>query len=474
MLLAPSLASCLAGDFFGPDEHTIRIIPDSVELLLGDRLALGVEDGSGDRIPAHVVQWTSFGRAIVEVDGDGKIAGVGPGTTAVVGRHRDAQATARVTIEEILLGRVAAGRLHSCGWREDGPAYCWGYNSHGQLGSDAADFSCGGVPCHFRPALVQGDHAFRDLAAGATHTCGVTTQATAYCWGANGEGQLGTGTVGGADDVHRDPQPVAGGHAFSAIAAGEAHSCAVTPDGTAYCWGRNDDGQLGDGTRQPRATPVRVATDLRFTTLTAGVRHTCGITTAGAAYCWGSNSQRQLGTGASPSSNRPVAVAGGYSMSHISAGDGHTCAVSTSSNAYCWGANSDGQLGNGITSTRSTPQLVGGGQPFSTIAAGGFHTCGIHVSGQASCWGSNNYRQLGNNTNVSGEHPLPSPTASSTAYTTISAGWLHTCAGTASGRTHCWGYNGGGQLGRDDVETPCISETVQRCSRRPVPMFGSR
>lgn len=475
LLLATSVATaCFAADFLGPQEHSIRIVPDSVHLLIGDRTSLGVEDGDRDRIPAHVVEWVSFGRAIVEVNGEGTLRGVGPGTTAVVARHRDAQATAHVTISELLLGGVASGRLHSCGWEDGGPAYCWGYNSHGQLGSDAGERTCGGAPCHFHPVRVSGVHSFTHLAAGAAHTCAITTHSTALCWGSNEHGQLGVGTISGADQVHDVPRNVAGEQSFTTLTNGATHTCALTPEGVPYCWGRNEDGQLGDGTRQTRAAPVKVATDLQFTDLTAGLGHTCGLTTSGAAYCWGSNAQRQLGTVSSRSSTVPVAVEGDRTMTDIAAGDAHTCGISrTSLLAYCWGANSAGQLGNGTTLTRATPSQVDGGQ-FAAIAAGGFHTCGIAPDGRISCWGSNDYRQLGDETDAAGARPRSAPVTSARAFSSISAGWLHTCTSTSGGATQCWGYNGAGQLGRDDVTSTCPSETSQNCSRRPFSIFGSR
>ena len=198
---------------------------------------------------------------------------------------------------------------------------------------------------------------------GKDHACVITDKGTAYCWGSNAFGQLGDGTT-----IDRaSPVRVAGGLAFratlpmggAALAIGSAHTCAVELSGAAYCWGRNDDGQLGDGTTASRSTPTRVASPLGFTALGAGGAHSCGIAVGGSAYCWGSNSDGQLGTGSLMSAATPALVSGGGTYTVIATGDAHTCAVqSTSHHAQCWGRNRDGQLGDGTTINRSVPTPV--------------------------------------------------------------------------------------------------------------------
>lgn len=467
------LASC-TGDALDPGQQALRLVPDSLGLWIGEHAAFEVRGEDGDRIPAGAVEWTSYGEAIAEVDAVGRVTGVGPGTTAIVARRRGAQATARVAIDELLLAGVAAGRLHSCGWEASGQAFCWGFNSHGQLGNEAGDLECGQerLPCHFRPARVEGDLAFSDMAAGTHFTCGTTTDQTAFCWGLNEEGQLGIG--GASTGGHPDPRPVSGGHSFASVTAGAAHACALTPRGEAYCWGRNDDGQLGDGTRVPRPAPVPVNTDVRFTALAAGDRHTCGIATTGQGYCWGSNDSRQLGIESSRSPRRPTPIADDRPLAGITAGEAHSCMRTAAGEPYCWGRNSDGQVGDGTTGTRPAPTRVLVDEPVLGVTAGALHSCALGQSGRTYCWGWNGYRQMGNADYTALERPRPIRVRSSRQYVTIEGGWLHSCAITAAGATHCWGYNGAGQIGRPDIETACLSEPVQTCSATPVPIIGSR
>src|SRR5207247_353952 len=149
------------------------------------------------------------------------------------------------------------------------------------------------------------------------------------------------------------PVAIPGGLSFIALASGNAHACAVTTSGAAYCWGFGGDGQFGNGSTTDSADspiPVAVSGGLSFTALAGGDGHTCGLTTSGAAYCWGSNNDGQLGTGSTTESSMPVAVSGGLTFNALDAGMQHTCGLAKSGAAYCWGYNGYGQLGNGSTS----------------------------------------------------------------------------------------------------------------------------
>ena len=145
---------------------------------------------------------------------------------------------------------------------------------------------------------------------------------------------------------------------FTALTAGEMHTCGRTSAGAAYCWGRNYSGQLGDGTTTWSPTPMADQGGLVFTALTAGRIHTCGVTSAGAAYCWGGNESRALGDGTTTQRLTPVPVQGGLVFTALTAGNSHTCGVTSAGAAYCWGVNSNGQLGDGTTIPRATPVEV--------------------------------------------------------------------------------------------------------------------
>jgi alpha-tubulin suppressor-like RCC1 family protein len=157
--------------------------------------------------------------------------------------------------------------------------------------------------------------------------------------------------------------------AFRQVSAGGEHTCGVTTDDRAYCWGRNFSGELGDGTTTDHSTPVAVTGGLRFRQVSAGGAHTCGLTTDDRAYCWGAGGL--LGDGTTTPRLNPVAVAGGRRFRQVSAGSSHSCAVTPFDRAFCWGFNPSGQLGDGTTSRRLTPVRVqGAGLLFRQVSAG--------------------------------------------------------------------------------------------------------
>ena len=271
------------------------------------------------------------------------------------------------------LWTIATHTTHSCGIAgRGGAAWCWGAGWTGQRGA--------GDSTGARARPVNGDRRFRALDVGWLFSCGVTTEGDAYCWGTNDAGQLGRpdapGTCGWPDGVARpcatEPVPVATALAFDSMAVGTNHACALAPDGTAHCWGRNDAGQLGDGSTDGASAPRPVAGAPPFALVTAGDRHACALDRDGGAWCWGDNASGALGTAApletcgdAPCSRRPVAAATTLRFRSLTAsrGDGgaHTCGVATDGLAYCWGSNARGQLGTGVADAGGTaPRLVAG------------------------------------------------------------------------------------------------------------------
>jgi alpha-tubulin suppressor-like RCC1 family protein len=251
--------------------------------------------------------------------------------------------------------------------------------------------------------------------------------------------------------------PVAGGHRFRRVESGGVHTCGITdPDNLAYCWGLNDDGQLGDGTRTIRRTPVLVSRTLHWRQLTLGLTHTCGVTTDFHAYCWGDNGSGQLGVDNSKADRlRPTPVAGGHQFDEIDAGFFYTCAVTLDDRAFCWGSAGSGQLGNGKTIARFTPRAVSGGLLFARVTAGTFNTCGQTRGHQAYCWGSNNRGELGDGTNT--RHLTPVAVTGGLAFGQLTAGSSFTCGKTLQDEAYCWGANTEGELGNgttSDRNTP--------------------
>ena len=333
------------------------------------------------------------------------------------GQVGDGTTTNRLTPEAVAGGltftNLVSGALHTCGLTAGGVAYCWGYNGGGRLGDGTAvDRST--------PVGVAGGLTFESLTGGGVHTCGLTTGGATYCWGRNFEGQLGIGTTTGPEqcpdvgvpmpaDCSTVPVAILGGLTFQSLGAGGRHTCGVTTDGAVYCWGRNLEGQLGDGTTTQRSAPIAVTVEpgATFQSLDGGIYHTCALSSAAAAYCWGQNSNGQLGDGTLTQRSTPVSVIGGRTFRSVDGGGYHTCGVTTDDVAYCWGYELYGQLGNlpsGVS--HPSPQAVAEGPAYRSLSAGGFHTCGVTKGSVAYCWGFNGRGAIGDGTTLDRYWPV--------------------------------------------------------------------
>ena len=252
------------------------------------------------------------------------------------------------------------------------------------------------------PGLVAGVRRYIALTAGTAHTCAIAADSTAWCWGANGDGQLGDGTR----QPRATPAAVSGGHKFVVLSAGGRHTCGVKSRGELFCWGANDDGQLGDGTTDARPAPTAITASIAG--VSAGTNHTCAVATNLVLACWGGNEDGQLGDSTTARRVRGVGVrgAGGFRATAVSAGERFTCALSPAAELYCWGRNADGQLGapRSVGERSITPFRVGQLRAVA-VAAGREHACAIQQDGRGACWGKNATGQLGNGSTAAAAGP---------------------------------------------------------------------
>lgn len=333
--------------------------------------------------------------------------------------------------------QVSAGAFHSCGVATDGKAWCWGSNDKGQLGTGTVTPSAGSMV----PIAVAGGLLFRHVSAGYEHTCGLTTGGRVYCWGFNYWGQLGDGTMGEDHDRRGTPAVVAGGRRFRLVRAGWSHTCAITTSADAYCWGENLYGQAGDGgTALGRPAPVAVLGGLKWRQLAGGAEHTCGVSKTDKLYCWGLNDHGQLGDGTKKNRLTPVVVAGARTYRQVDAGTYTTCAVTTGDVAFCWGYNAQGEIGDGTTTSRLKPRAVAGHYEFDHVNVGGIHACGITTAGVGLCWGEGGSGALGYGATSGRTSPVE--IVGGLVFRQINAGVAHTCAVTTSDKAYCWGANG--------------------------------
>lgn len=296
-----------------------------------------------------------------------------------------------------------------------------------------------------------------------------------YSWGANLGGQLGTGetndksTVPVALKLGAAPQ----GTKWTVFDTGQQYTCALDPQGTAYCWGGNAQGQLGNGTKDNSNLPVAVDTSgvlagKTLVDISAGGAQTCALDSDGKAYCWGFNLFGGLGDGTENESTVPVAVdtsgvLSGKTLTKIVAGFYYACAMDSNGAAYCWGYGSNGQLGDGEKKNSKLPVAVDtsgalSGKTLATLTAGLFQTCGLTTDGEAYCWGGNGSGQLGNGTKSDGLVPTAVDTSGvidGKPLKNINLGSTHACGIDTGGKAYCWGDNGTGMLGNaSQTESP--------------------
>jgi alpha-tubulin suppressor-like RCC1 family protein len=371
-----------------------------------------------------------------------EVDGRGNGPTGTVSFTDGAVALGSATLSRIGAGQatLAAGEGFTCAVSAAGGVRCWGSNGFGEL----ADRS---TKDRLTPVNVWGlSNGVVAIAAGWVHTCALTVAGAVECWGSNIDYLPGDGAP-----PHRlTPVAVPGlASGVVAIAAGGSHNCALTAAGAVKCWGRNDLGQLGDGTTSTPATPVAVSgLSSGVVAISAGQSHSCALTGAGAVKCWGSNLYGQLGDGTKTNRWTPVVVSGLSSgVVAIAAGGRHTCALTTAGAVKCWGSGADGQLGDGSFESRATPGPVSGlSSGVVAITAGFLHNCALSADGAAKCWGRAGFGQIGDGF-WTANRPTPRAVAGlSSGVGAISAGVFHTCAVT-NGGVKCWGNNWRGQLG---------------------------
>jgi alpha-tubulin suppressor-like RCC1 family protein len=351
-------------------------------------------------------------------------AGVGGATGRV--SFTDGEQIVGTTLLSVLGGAqtsLSLGLGHACALASPTGVKCWGWNKYGQLGD--------GAMTDHPPAPVVG-LATRAvaLAAGGVHSCALTVKGAVECWGDNSMGQLGGPTRERAQPA---PIQVPGfSSGVVAIGSGSFHSCAVTDAGAAMCWGRNIEGQIGNGADlETFAPPTRVGGPAAiYVDIATGASHSCGLTNAGAVLCWGQ------GFGKIPT---PVAKLGSGVVA-LTAGAHHSCALTKAGAVQCWGSSWTGP----------PAQVAGLSSAVVAITSGNGHDCALLRDGGVRCWGSNQYGQLGDGTTAARSAPIPVQNLGAAAVA-IAAGWDFSCALLSTRAVKCWGYNEVGEIGDGGV-----------------------
>ena len=360
-------------------------------------------------------------------------------------------------------GRIAAGDKHTCAIAVNDTIWCWGDNTYSQLGS--AVFPDGISLMPIQTTALPGLRIPRRIVAGANHTCVLATDGTVWCWGQNGNGNLGDGSfLNQGDPV----QAVLGGTA-TMVAAGGSTTCAALSDNSLKCWGKGSSGQIGNGaTSLSNGTPVYtsfVPASFTVAHLEIGSTHSCAISVAGAAWCWGQYTNGRLGTTALSNAVTPTATASlGGTASEVAAGGAHTCALLTNGNISCFGNNNTGQLGQALTTAASsTPTQVTLAATATHVSAGSQFTCALLSTAAVQCFGQNASGQLGSGSSGSARQTPDAVTGLTGTVVDVTTGTNHACAVMSTGQVRCWGQNDQGQLGigtQSDVATATAIATL--------------
>jgi len=350
---------------------------------------------------------------------------------------------------------VAAGHGHSLALTRGGRVYAWGANATGQLGTGCASI----VRC-VTPLLVEGlpdGDPVTAIAAGYQHSLAATRSGRVYAWGDNVSGQLGNGSA------QSSPMPVIvmglpRNDPVVAVVAGYVHSVALTRSGRVFAWGGNRFGQVGqDGATiipLPSAVPSLPAGD-PVMAIAAGAAHTLALTRAGRVYAWGNQSTGQLGVITNGARGMSVAVSDlppGDRVGALAAGSIDSLVATRGGSVYAWGNNGFGQLGHLDVGYFSSIPVVVQGMPradhVTSVAAGDYFSLALTASGYIYVWGQNNEGQLGTGNNLdAGTAVAVSVQPFGDRVAMVAAGGAHSLAVTAGGRVYAWGQNNDGQLG---------------------------
>ena len=372
-------------------------------------------------VVAGVGSWMTLDNRVVRQDYSfSELYSWGRGLSGALGDNSTADKSSPVSVVGGFTDwcQISAGYSHSLAVRKNGTAWAWGRPYSGQLGDNTTAGKSSPV------SVVGGFTDWCQVSAGTSFSLAVRQNGTAWAWGAGTYGRLGDNTA----VAKSSPVSVVGGFTdWCQISAGCYHSLAVRQNGTAWAWGCNGSGRLGDNTIVNKSSPVSVVggfTDWRQ--VSAGRGHSIGLRTNGTAWAWGGGGSGPLGDNTIANKSSPVSVVGGFcDWCQVSAGFYNSLAVRTNGSAWAWGYNGYGQLGDNTIVAKSSPvSVVGGFTNWCQISAGKYLSLAVRQNGTAWAWGCNNCGQLGDNTTVSKRSPV-SVVGGFTDWSKVSAGTIH-------------------------------------------------
>ena len=336
--------------------------------------------------------------------------------------------------------RLALGQQHACAV-VNGALSCWGLDDDGQLGTPPVTPGVGQAA-----SSVPGTASWTVPAAGERHSCGLDASGRVWCWGANDSGQLGTGDQAASTT----PRTVELPSVALDLRTLFGHTCAALADATLWCWGANVEGQLGQGDQYPgqdQPLPVQVGTNRDWTFVATGQGHSCGIRAPGTLFCWGRNTDGELGQGGTQDVElrSPTQVGSDSDWVEVACGQNQTCARKANGHLFCWGAEVSGALGVGDVAEHDSPTEVPAISDWVLASTNTFHTCGLRTSGQIWCAGRDSEGQLGTPDRADAT-PNMQPADPNGGWVDVKTGRFFTCGRKGDGTVWCLGRNADDEL----------------------------
>jgi alpha-tubulin suppressor-like RCC1 family protein len=448
-----------ATGLLGAAAQIVTVSGDSQVAMTGaaldSEIVVRVTDAHGNPISGRTVTFavsagglTSVGTMSTDISGSAKTFWTLGGTEGtqslqVTSPSLPTLQVAATAFPALPLQRLSMGNAHGCWLTLAGAAYCWGFNLDNELGD-------GTHTTRYQPVPVAGGRSYLAISASADpnagQTCGIASDSLPYCWG----------TIFVSRPV---PTPVAGAPKLASVTTGADYACGLTAGGTAFCWGSNGAGQLGDGSQVPHDVPAPVTGAIRFRQISAGLRHVCGVSRTGQLYCWGYD---LVFLPNNPPVSVPTLIPTTARFTSVAVDAAHQCAVALGGDLYCWGDNFLDAVtaDNGGGRTITVPTRVMTSHHFVRTGLGSSTTCGLEADGSAFCWGSNLYYTIGDTVAIGVS--TPRPVAGGLHFLQVDGGSYATCGITVSETAFCWGSNVLGTLG--------IQDSTQRLT--PVAVTG--
>ena len=436
---------------------------------------------------------------------DGGGGGGGGGNNGNNGNNGRPDGDSKITppIREAVVrsfGQIGPGGGHTCALASGGGVNCWGNGVNGRLGNKSNT----SLKLPGDPVVDSGGNALDgivQISGGFSHSCALDSEGGVWCWGNGANGRLGNDA---STDKDHAVEVVDGDSSATAltgivqIGGASASPCALTEEGGVVCWGKGNDGHLGNNSNADKDHPVDVVASGTDTTPLSGIvkisqssasYHTCALTEEGDVVCWGKGGNGQLGNGNNANKNHPVAVVTSETVTtplggivQVTTGANHTCALTDQTGVKCWGKGSNGQLGNKSSTDTNYPVDVvdDNSAPLTgvvQIGTGSGYTCALLEAGGVVCWGYNSDGQLGNGGATERDHAVKVLEKESSPFVLsgilqISAGYGHACALNSDGEVLCWGNGWNGRLGNNSTDDQLTPVKVIANTNDPPAIFN--